>query len=30
MKLKKGKVAGADNIPAEALKADVDTTVEMR
>ena len=29
MKLKNGKAAGADNIPAEALKADVDTTVEM-
>ena len=29
MKLKNGKAAGADNIPAEALKADIDTTVEM-
>ena len=29
MKLKKGKAAGADNIPAEVLKADIDTTVEM-
>ena len=31
MKLKNGKAAGADNIPAEALKADihVDTAVEM-
>ena len=29
MKLKNGKAAGADNIPAEVLKADLDTTVEM-
>ena len=29
MKLKNGKAAGADNIPAEALKVDIDTTVEM-
>ena len=29
MKLKNGKATGADNIPAEALKADIDTTVEM-
>ena len=30
MKLKKGKAAEADNLPAEAaLKADIDSTVEM-
>ena len=29
MKLKNGKAAGADNISAEALKADIDTAVEM-
>ena len=29
MKSKNGKAAGADNIPAEVLKADLDTTVEM-
>ena len=28
-KLKNGKAAGPDNIPAEALKADENTTVEM-
>ena len=28
-KLKSGKAAGPDNIPAEALQADIDTTVEM-
>ena len=29
MKLKNGKAAEADNIPAEALKANIDTTVEL-
>ena len=29
MKLKNGKAARADNIPAEVLIADMDTTVEM-
>ena len=29
MQLKNGKAAGAKSIPAKALKADIDTTVEM-